>query len=213
MENMVASIRWVSILGIISWFPKRYRSEVPAVSIVVVGIFVNATVFVVGIIGLFTQLAVGFSFLMVPRFEPNWLFTKDAWWFFGHPIVYFTLFSFLGEHIITSHDMPRKQYHMINGHTDRGHFILSLLCWYSPIMFTWICPTLYGFRCFHKLRALVLYFHQVLHEHLMMYLFRSRIKWNISSMFLLADIVGWTFAGLAGAETGWWVLIETCITH
>src|ERR1041385_5521731 len=96
MENMAASLRWVSILGISSWFPKRYRSEVPAVSIVVVGIFVNATVLVVGIIGLFTQLAVGFSFLMNPRFEPNWLFTKDAWWFFGHPIVYFTLFSFLG---------------------------------------------------------------------------------------------------------------------
>ena len=47
----------------------------------------------------------------------------------------------------------------------------------------------------------------------MINLFRSRIKWNISSMFLLAGIVGWTFGGLAGAETGWWGTIYTCITH
>jgi hypothetical protein len=91
-----AAIRWVSVLGISSWFPKKYRSAVPTVSIVVIGVFVNSLVQLIGNIGLFTQLSIGFSYLLNPNFNPNWLFTKDAWWLFGHPIVYFTLFSFLG---------------------------------------------------------------------------------------------------------------------
>ena len=45
--------------------------------------------------GLFTQLGMGFGYLLNPDFQPNWLLAKDAFWFFGHPIVYFTLFSFL----------------------------------------------------------------------------------------------------------------------
>jgi hypothetical protein len=39
---------------------------------------------------------------------------------------------------------------------------------------------------------------------IMMYIFRSRIKWNITSMFILSGIAGWTFGGLAGTQTGWW---------
>jgi len=38
----------------------------------------------------------------------------------------------------------------------------------------------------------------------MMYLFRSRIRWNITSMFMLAGIAGWAFGGFAGTQTGWW---------
>jgi Cytochrome C and Quinol oxidase polypeptide I len=39
---------------------------------------------------------------------------------------------------------------------------------------------------------------------IMMYLFRSRIRWNITSMFMLAGIAGWAFGGFAGTQTGWW---------
>jgi cytochrome c oxidase subunit 1 len=39
---------------------------------------------------------------------------------------------------------------------------------------------------------------------IMMYIFRSRIKWNITSLFILAGVAGWAFGGFAGVETGWW---------
>lgn len=55
MINLPASTRWVSALGISSWFPRKYRKAVPAVSIVVVGIFVNAVALLSGTVGLFTQ--------------------------------------------------------------------------------------------------------------------------------------------------------------
>jgi len=38
----------------------------------------------------------------------------------------------------------------------------------------------------------------------MMYIFRSRIRWNITAMFMLAGLAGWAFGGYAGVETGWW---------
>lgn len=97
MVQIPSSTRLVSVLGISSWFPRYYRRAVPAVSVVVVGVFVNAAALITGSIGLFTQLGIGFSYLLNPDFDPNWLLAKDAWWFFGHPIVYFTLFSFLGS--------------------------------------------------------------------------------------------------------------------
>jgi heme/copper-type cytochrome/quinol oxidase subunit 1 len=37
-----------------------------------------------------------------------------------------------------------------------------------------------------------------------LYVFRSRIKWNITSMFMLLGIAGWLFGGFAGIQTGWW---------
>jgi heme/copper-type cytochrome/quinol oxidase subunit 1 len=205
MENMAASIRWVSILGISSWFPKRYRSEVPAVSIVVVGIFVNATVLVVGIIGLFTQLAVGFSFLMNPRFEPNWLFTKDAWWFFGHPIVYFTLFSFLGAayYYIPRYAKKTVPYDKWAYRSWPFYFIFTMLVFSHHVYMD--MPNPIWLQMLSQIASFGIIFPSGLTiMTVMMYLFRSRIKWNISSMFLLAGIAGWTFGGFAGAETGWW---------
>jgi heme/copper-type cytochrome/quinol oxidase subunit 1 len=205
MENMAASVRWVSILGISSWFPKKYRSEVPAVSIVVVGIFVNATVLVVGIIGLFTQLAVGFSFLMNPRFEPNWLFTKDAWWFFGHPIVYFTLFSFLGAayYYIPRYAKKTVPYDKWAYRSWPFYFIFTMLVFSHHVYMD--MPNPIWLQMLSQAASFGVIFPSGLTiMTVMMYLFRSRIKWNISSMFLLAGIVGWTFGGFAGAETGWW---------
>jgi cytochrome c oxidase subunit 1 len=39
---------------------------------------------------------------------------------------------------------------------------------------------------------------------IMMYILRSRIRWNIASAFIVTGIVGWVYGGFAGAETGWW---------
>jgi heme/copper-type cytochrome/quinol oxidase subunit 1 len=39
---------------------------------------------------------------------------------------------------------------------------------------------------------------------IMMYIFRSRIRWNITSVFIVAGIAGWAFGGFTGVETGWW---------
>jgi heme/copper-type cytochrome/quinol oxidase subunit 1 len=39
---------------------------------------------------------------------------------------------------------------------------------------------------------------------IMMYILRSNIRWNISSFFIVAGIIGWVYGGFTGAETGWW---------
>src|SRR5688500_18445709 len=39
---------------------------------------------------------------------------------------------------------------------------------------------------------------------IMMYIFRSRIKWNTTSLFILCGFAGWAFGGLAGTQAGWW---------
>ena len=65
LQDMPGTTRWVSVLGISSWFPKRSRRLVPAVSVVVIGVFVNAFVQLIGNTGLYTQLATGFSYFQI----------------------------------------------------------------------------------------------------------------------------------------------------
>src|SRR6188472_3223516 len=77
LRQIPSALRWVTALGISSWFPRKYRSKIPAISIVVIGIFVNALVQLIGNIGLFAQLTVGFSYLLNPSEGYNWLLTKD----------------------------------------------------------------------------------------------------------------------------------------
>jgi len=59
-ENLPASIRWVPLIGINSWFPKKWRDITPAVPIVLVAAFVTAMVQIIANPGLFVQLAIGF---------------------------------------------------------------------------------------------------------------------------------------------------------
>lgn len=206
MQDIPPATRWLSILGISSWFPEKQRCAVPAVSIVVVGVFVNALVQLVGNAGAFTQLAVGLSFLTNPTTsEPNWLFVKDAWWFFGHPIVYFTLFSFLGA-----------AYYYIPRYTKK---IVPYDKWaYRPwpfyFVFTMLVFSHHTFMdmpnpAWLEMLAQAASFGIVFPSGLtimtiMMYILRSRIKWNMTSMFMLAGIAGWAFGGFAGVQTGWW---------
>ena len=205
MENLSPAIRWVSILGISSWFPKKYRKKVPAVSIVVVGIFVNAVALLSGNVGLFTQLAIGFTYLLDPNFEPNWLFAKDAWWFFGHPIVYFTLFSFLGAayYYIPKFTKKTVPYDKWAYRPWPFYFIFTIMVFShhsymdmpNPIVAQVIATVASQGIVFPSGLTVMT---------IMMYILRSRIRWNISSFFIVAGIIGWVYGGFTGAETGWW---------
>jgi heme/copper-type cytochrome/quinol oxidase subunit 1 len=205
MENLSPAIRWVSILGISSWFPKKYRKKVPAVSIVVVGIFVNAVALLSGTVGLFTQLGIGFTYLLDPNFEPNWLFAKDAWWFFGHPIVYFTLFSFLGAayYYIPKFTKKTVPYDKWAYRPWPFYFIFTIMVFShhsymdmpNPIVAQVIATVASQGIVFPSGLTVMT---------IMMYILRSRIRWNISSFFIVAGIIGWVYGGFTGAETGWW---------
>lgn len=205
MKDIPPATRWISILGISSWFPERQRCAVPAVSIVVVGVFVNALVQLVGNVGAFTQLAVGLSFLTNPNFEPNWLFTKDAWWFFGHPIVYFTLFSFLGAayYYIPRFAKKTVPYDKWAYRPWPFYFVFTMMVFSHHTFMDMPNPA------WLEMVAQAASFGIVFPSGLtimtiMMYILRSRIVWNITSMFMLAGIAGWAFGGFAGVQTGWW---------
>jgi cytochrome c oxidase subunit 1 len=205
MQDIPPATRWISILGISSWFPERQRCAVPAVSIVVVGVFVNALVQLVGNVGAFTQLAVGLSFLTNPNFEPNWLFVKDAWWFFGHPIVYFTLFSFLGAayYYIPRYTKKTVPYDKWAYRPWPFYFVFTMMVFShhtfmdmpNPAWLEMVAQTAsFGIVFPSGLTIMTI----------MMYILRSRIRWNMTSMFMLAGIAGWAFGGFAGVQTGWW---------
>lgn len=204
-QYLVPPIRWISLLGISSWFPHKYRQVTPAVSIVVVGIFVNALAQLIGNMGLFVQLSTGLMFVMDPNFEPNWLFTKDVWWFFGHPIVYFTLFSFLGA---TYYYIPRYSkktvpydkwayrpwpfYFIFTVMVFSHHLFLDMP---NPVWLQMIAQTAsFGIVFPSGLTIMTM----------LMYIFRSRIKWNITAMFLVSGIAGWMVGGFTGVQEGWW---------
>lgn len=205
MKDIPAAARWLSILGISAWLPKKYRSRVPAVSIVVVGVFVNALVQLVGNTGVFIQLATGYSYLLDPSFQPNWLFAKDAWWFFGHPIVYFTLFSFLGAayYYIPKYSKktvpydkwayrPWPFYFVFTATVFSHHTFMDMP---NPVWLQMLSQTAsFGIVFPSGLTIMTI----------MMYIFRSRIKWNITAMFMMAGIAGWAFGGFTGTQTGWW---------
>lgn len=205
IQDIPTTIRWVSVLGISSWFPKKYRSAIPAVSIVVVGIFVNALVLLIGSMGLFTQLGIGFSYLTNPNFEPNWLFTKDAWWFFGHPIVYFTLFSFLGAayYYIPKYSNKTVPYDKWAYRTWPFYFMFTTMVFSHHVFMD--TPNPAWLQILSQTASFGIVFPSGLTlMTIMMYIFRSRIKWNITSMFILSGIAGWAFGGFAGTQTGWW---------
>ncbi len=205
MEDIPPATRWISLFGISAWFPRKHRHRVPAVSIVVVGIFVNALVQLIGNTGVFVQLATGFSFLLNPNFQPDWLFTKDAWWFFGHPIVYFTLFSFLGAvyYYIPKYTKKTVPYDKWAYRSWPFYFIFTAMV-FSHHMFMDM-PNPAWLQILSQTASFGIVFPSGLTiMTIMMYILRSRIRWNITSMFFLAGIAGWAFGGFAGVQTGWW---------
>ncbi|MCJ7636268.1 MAG: cbb3-type cytochrome c oxidase subunit I, partial [Nitrososphaeraceae archaeon] len=156
-------------------------------------------------IGFFTQLAIGFTYLLNPNFEPNWLFAKDAWWFFGHPIVYFTLFSFLAAayYYIPKFTKKTVPYDKWAYRPWPFYFIFTLMVFShhsymdmpNPI-FAQIIATIASQAIIFPSGLTIM--------TIMMYILRSNIRWNISSFFIVSGIIGWVYGGFTGAETGWW---------
>jgi cytochrome c oxidase subunit I len=205
MQDIPPATRWISILGISSWLPKKNRRVVPAVSIVVVAVFVNALVQLVGNAGAFTQLAVGLSFLTNPNFEPNWLFAKDAWWFFGHPIVYFTLFSFLGAayYYFPRYSKKTVPYDKWAYRPWPFYFVFTMMVFSHHTFMDMPNPA--WLEMVAQAASFGIAFPSGLTiMTIMMYILRSRIKWNMTSMFMIAGISGWAFGGFAGVQTAWW---------
>ena len=205
MINLPASTRWVSALGISSWFPRKYRKAVPAVSIVVVGIFVNAVALLSGTVGLFTELGMGFGYLLNPDFQPNWLLAKDAFWFFGHPIVYFTLFSFLAAayYYIPKFTKKTVPYDKWAYRSWPFYFIFAVLVFSHHSYMDMPNPVFVQTVATIASQA-VIFPSGLTVMTIMMYLLRSRIRWNISSFFIVTGIAGWVYGGFTGAQTGWW---------
>ncbi|MGD9671910.1 MAG: cbb3-type cytochrome c oxidase subunit I [Candidatus Nitrosocosmicus sp.] len=204
-ENIVAPVRWISLLGISGWFPRKYRKKIPAVSIVVVGIFVNAVVQLVGNMGLFGQLILGVSYFMNSSLDINWLLAKDFWWFFGHPIVYFTLFSFLGAvyYYIPRYTKKTVRYDKWAYRPWPFYFAFTMMVFSHHLYLDMPNPD------WLEMLAQTASFGIVFPSGLtlmtvLMYIFRSRIRWNITSMFMLAGIAGWAFGGFVGVQEGWW---------
>jgi heme/copper-type cytochrome/quinol oxidase subunit 1 len=205
MENIPAGVRWVSLLGISSWFPKKWRELTPAVPIVLVGAFVTAIVQIIGNPGLFLQLANGFLSLSNPSNASNWLLTKDAWWFFAHPIVYFPLLIFLSSwYYFGSRTGGEKiKYNKWNYRPWPFYAMFSVLV-FSHHVFMDI-PNPVWLQMVAQTASLGIIFPSGLTIFTFLtFMWRSKVVWNVTVRFFIAGILGWAFGGFNGAEFGLW---------
>ncbi len=151
------------------------------------------------------QLANGYLFMTSPEFQPNWLLVKDAWWFFGHPIVYFTLFLFLGAayYFIPRYSRKTVPYDKWAYRPWPFYFIFTMGVFSHHLFMDMPNPT--WLQIFSQTSSFGIVFPSGLTiMTILMYVFRSRIKWNVTMMFIFAGIAGWAFGGFAGVQTGWW---------
>ncbi|MDQ6723258.1 MAG: cbb3-type cytochrome c oxidase subunit I [Thermoproteota archaeon] len=206
MENLPSAVRWVSLIGIGSWFTRKWRSKIPQVSIVVVAVFVTAVVQIVGNPGLFLQVFEGFAHMSNPSNPTNWFLVKESWWFFGHPIVYFPILVFLGAAYFlfaTSYGNNRVPYDKWNYRPWPFYFLFSLLVFNHHIFMDMPLPTWLGLVSQAASMAIVfpsgLTLATILHH-----IYRNKISWNVTTKFLIIGIMGWAFGGLQGATTGVW---------
>ncbi|MGN6624056.1 MAG: cbb3-type cytochrome c oxidase subunit I [Candidatus Nitrosocosmicus sp.] len=205
LENLPAGVRWVSLLGISAWFPKKWRELTPAVPIVLVGAFVTAIVQIIGNPGLFLQLANGFLSLSNPTAGSNWLLTKDAWWFFAHPIVYFPLLIFLSSwYYFGSRTGGEKvKYNKWNYRPWPFYAMFSVLV-FSHHVFMDI-PNPVWLQMVAQTASLGIIFPSGLTIFtFLMFMWRSKVVWNVTVRFFIAGILGWAFGGFNGAEFGLW---------
>jgi len=204
-EDLPASIRWVSLIGINAWFPKKWRDATPAVPIVLVSAFVTAMVQIIANPGLFVQLASGFASLQNPIASSNWLLTKNAWWFFGHPIVYFPLFIFLGAiyFLAPRYGKERVPFFKWNYRTWPFYLAFSTLV-FSHHVFMDI-PNPVWIQMVAQTASLGIVWPSAMTIiTILLFTWRSKISWNITARFFIAGIAGWMFGGFQGAEMGMW---------
>jgi heme/copper-type cytochrome/quinol oxidase subunit 1 len=205
MENLPAGVRWVSLLGISSWFPKKWREVTPAVPIILVGAFVTAIVQLIGNPGLFLQLAQGFMSISNPTTATNWLLTKDAWWFFAHPIVYFPLLLFLSAWYFFGSRAGDEsiRYNKWNYRTWPFYAMFSVLVFSHHVFMD--MPNPVWLQMVAQTASLGIVFPSALTIFtFLMFMWRSKVVWNITSRFFIAGILGWAFGGFNGAEFGLW---------
>ncbi len=205
MEDLPASVRWVSLLGIGSWFTKKWRMATPAVPILLVSAFVTALVQLSGNHGLFLQLANGFIAIQDPIIASNWLLTKDAWWFFAHPIVYFPLLVGLGAlyTFIPRYGKEPISYSKWNYRPWPFYFTFSILV-FSHHVFMDI-PNPVWVNMLSSVASLGIVFPSGLTiMTVLMHMWRAHVSWNITTRFLIAGLAGWAFGGFQGTETGLW---------
>jgi heme/copper-type cytochrome/quinol oxidase subunit 1 len=205
MENLSPSVRWISLLGINSWFPKKLRDTHPAVPIVLVSVFATALVQVVGNPGLFFQLAQGFISLQNPINSANWLLTKDAWWFFAHPIVYFPLLVFLGAiyFIAPRYGKERVTFWKWNYRTWPFYTAFSILVFSHHVFMDMPNPA--WLQMISQTASLGIVWPSAMTIiTILLFAWRSKVTWNITSRFYFAGLAGWMFGGFQGTETGMW---------
>jgi heme/copper-type cytochrome/quinol oxidase subunit 1 len=205
MEDLPAGVRWVSLLGINAWFTKKWRELTPAVPIVLVSAFVTALVQIIGNPGLFAQLASGFMSLQNPVTASNWLLTKDAWWFFAHPIVYFPLLIFLGGMYFFAprYGKERVSFNKWNYRPWVFYFIFSTLV-FSHHVFMDI-PNPIWLQIVSQTASLGIVWPSSLTIFTaLLFIWRSKISWNITTRFFYAGLAGWAFGGFQGTQFGMW---------
>jgi len=207
-EDLPATVRWVSLLGIVGWFTKKWRSLTPHVSIVVVAVFVTALIQIIGNPGLFLQLGHGFMSLEDPTAAANWLLTKQAWWFFAHPIVYFPTLVFLGAayyFFASAYGRNRVPYDKWNYRPWPFYFIFSVLVYNHHIFMD--MPNPVWLQILSQAATLgIVWPSGMTIATLLHHIWRNKITWNITARFLMVGIAGWAFGGFQGATTGVWGL-------
>jgi len=205
MEDLPAGVRWTALLGINGWFTKKWRHAAPAVPILLVAAFVTAVVQLSGNHGLFLQLANGFAAIQDPATASNWLLTKDAWWFFAHPIVYFVLLMSLGALyvFIPRYGHEHISYSKWNYRPWPFYFAFSMLV-FAHHMFMDM-PNPVWLQMVSQTASLGIVFPSGLTiGTVFMHMWRAKVSWNVASRFLLAGLAGWAFGGFQGTETGMW---------
>lgn len=210
MTYLPSAVRWMALLGINSWFTKKLRDSTPAVPILLVAAFVTAMVQLIGNPGLFFQLTQGFVSLQqssttIALDSTNWLLTKNAWWFFGHPIVYFPLLIFLGAmyYLTPRYAKERVQYNKWNYRPWPFYFMFSILVFSHHVFMD--MPNPVWLQIMAQTASLGIVFPSALTIFTaLLFIWRSQISWNITTRFFLAGLAGWAFGGYQGAEMGMW---------
>jgi heme/copper-type cytochrome/quinol oxidase subunit 1 len=205
MEDLPAAVRWVSLLGITGWFTKKWREVTPAVPIILTAAFVTALIQIIGNPGLFAQLAHGFVSIQNPMTASNWLLTKDAWWFFGHPIVYFPLLIFLGAMYFFTprYGKERVSFNKWNYRPWPFYFIFSVLVFSHHIFMD--IPNPIWLQMVAQTASLGIVFPSALTIFTaLLFIWRSKISWNVTTRFFYAGMAGWAFGGFQGTQLALW---------
>jgi heme/copper-type cytochrome/quinol oxidase subunit 1 len=170
-----------------------------------VAAFVTALIQIVGNPGLFVQLAHGFMSLQNPIAASNWLLTKDAWWFFAHPIVYFPLLIFLGGMYFFAprYGKEKVPFNKWNYRPWPFYFTFSVLV-FSHHVFMDIPNPIWLQQLSQTASLGIVWPSSLTIFTALMFTWRSKISWNITTRFFYAGLAGWAFGGFQGSEMGMW---------